>query len=360
MAFLLRKFSRDEDSDRPSQEEQANLITLQDNDESKVSTKEQDDDFEPPDIQDTTNKPENKLESFFKGLVRSPTRERERERETSSPRSIASSHSSHASSSTLNNILPPLTLAGYSSTTRHKLLDLELANNIRNLTPARFQLFDTWDLVYSMEQHGISLNTLYRHCNLEFQQRQFKKKRKAERGFADSIVSNMVVSGDIPTTRYTFEGKRPLAYVLIIKDENGSKFGAYLNQNLKPMDQKRYYGNGECFLWKNERYIPNEYTTSTTPSTTRSNKKLKEETRFKAFMYTGINDNIIYSNNDFIAIGSSNGQNGIYIDKSLYKGVSYKCDTFGNEILNSKVYDDGAIGRFKIMGLEIWRIGTLD
>ena len=48
----------------------------------------------------------------------------------------------------------------------------------------------------------------------------------------------------------------------------------------------------------------------------------------KAFMYTGINDNIIYSNHDFIAIGSSNGQNGLFIDKSLLSGVSYSCDTF--------------------------------
>ncbi|EGW31510.1 uncharacterized protein SPAPADRAFT_62089, partial [Spathaspora passalidarum NRRL Y-27907] len=337
MAFLLRKFSRD-DSEKPSEEE--NLITLEDNDETKITNGKGDDkNVEPPDIEETS-KSGSRIESFLRGLVRSPSRE-----------SSINSHSSCSSSSNL----PPLSnliLSGYSASTRHKLLDLELANNIRNLIPARFQLFDSWELVYSMEQHGISLNTLYRHCNLDFQLRQFKKKKKAEKGFADSIVSNMVV-GDISTSRYPIEGKRPIAYVLIIKDENNCKFGAYLNQNLKPMDQKRYYGNGECFLWKCERYIPHEFASDGTT------KKGKEQVRFKAFMYTGINDNIIYSNHDFIAIGSSNGQNGIYIDKSLYKGVSYRCDTFGNEILNSAVYDDGRIGRFKIMGLEIWRIGSL-
>lgn len=59
--------------------------------------------------------------------------------------------------------LPPLSqlsLKGYKSSTKRRLLDDELASNIRNLLPARLQLFDEWDLVYSLEQHGVSLNTI--------------------------------------------------------------------------------------------------------------------------------------------------------------------------------------------------------
>lgn len=250
------------------------------------------------------------------------------------------------------NSLPPLSqlsLNGYRSSTKRRLLDEELAGNIRNLLPARLQLFDEWELVYSMEQHGISLNTLYQNSNPEYQLQQHRKK-KYEAGYGDSVISSMISGGS-----NTFnERKRPQGYVLIIKDENNCKFGCYMNENLKPSDQKRYYGNGECFLWKCEFFTPHN-------NTSKENLAVNSptHTRFKAFMYTGINDNIIYSNHNFIAIGSSNGQNGLWIDKSLYKGVSYSCETFGNEILNEHK-SDSKIGKFKIMGLELWRVGTVE
>lgn len=266
--------------------------------------------------------------------------------------SSTSINSSVSSASSLSKLPPlgPLTLTGYKESTHHRLLDPELANNIRNLIPARFQLFDNWELVYSLEQHGISLNTLYRNSNPEHQLRLLKRKR-VEKGFADSIVKNMVV-GDTSRPRYSFEPKRSQSYVLVIKDNHKNKFGAYLSENLKPMEHRRYYGNGKCFLWKCEKYDPSKLDHAV-------DKKLTQDIRFKAFMYTGINDNIIYSNHDFIAIGSSNGQNGLFIDKSLLSGVSYSCDTFGNEILNSSP-QDAKFGSFKIKGLEVWRIGTLE
>lgn len=251
--------------------------------------------------------------------------------------------------------LPPLsqlTLKGYKSSTKRRLLDDELANNLRNLLPGRLQLFDEWDLVYSLEQHGVSLNTLYQKSNPDYQLLQLRK-NKPEVGYGDSIISSMM-SGNVNSMR---ERRRPQGYVLIIKDENNSKFGCFVNEHLRPMDQKRYYGNGECFLWKSELFTPS-------PSNSNSEEDISHHSpapqiRFKAFMYTGINDNIIYSNHDFIAIGSSKGQNGLWIDKSLYNGVSYSCDTFGNEILNS-TDGDAKMGKFKIMGLELWRVGTLE
>lgn len=249
--------------------------------------------------------------------------------------------------------LPPLAdlkLLGYSASTRHRVLDEDLALNIRNLLPPRLQLFHEWELLYSLEQHGVSLNSLYRNCRPETQRKNHKlKKAKAhqndENGFAQGVVNSMVTFGD----PHHNKGSRPHGYVIVIQDEHKNKFGCYINEHPRPLDHKRYYGNGECFLWKCEFF----HTEGLKPGESRKDR------RFKAFPYTGLNDNIIYSNVDFIAVGSSHGQNGLYIDKSLYSGVSYPCETFGNEILCS--YEPGqAYGLFKIMSLEVWRVGELE
>lgn len=278
----------------------------------------------------------------------------------------------------------PITLHGYKPNTKRRLMDEELANNIRNLMPPRLQLYDDWDLVYDFEQDGISLNTLYRNSNPEYQL-QKQKNEKQSKGYGDGVVKSMIV-GDIQssttTSFYGLERKRPQGYVMVIQDEKRNKFGCYLNTNLRAVDNKRYYGNGECFLWKLEKYDAsklNHEKDSEKGSEKDSEKKdanlidlddhpptvpkhkPRYESRFKAFMYTGMNDNIIFSNHDFIAIGSSNGQNGLWIDKSLYKGVSYPCTTFGNEILNLHNSDSSTkLGTFKVIDLEVWRVGALE
>lgn len=279
---------------------------------------------------------------------------------TMSPPSSSNSSQHSSRSRSRDNSLPPLStlvLNGYKASSKHKLLDTELASNIRNLLPPRLQLFDEWDLVYSFEQNGISLNTLYRNSNPEYQLQQLKKK-KPEKGFGDGVVHSMIV-GTNSNNHWGIEPKRPQGYVLIISDEKKNKFGCYINENLKPTDHKRYYGNGECFLWKVEKFDPSKLSHSN--SNLQDNKEVRHDIRFKAYMYTGINDNIIFSNQNYIAIGSSNGQNGLWLDKSLYTGVSYPCDTFGNEILNIQHPDPSMkLGKFKIMNLEIWRIGSLE
>lgn len=238
--------------------------------------------------------------------------------------------------------LPPLSdlkLVGYKETTRRRLLGGELAHNIRNLVPRRLQLASEWNLVYSMEQDGISLRSLYRNNDRDQQVAQVKRQRKTvDAGYASLVVNSMVGSHG-----YHNEIRRPVGYVLVIQDSTGAIFGSYLNENLRLMEHKRYYGNGECFLWKCERTGDGSM-------------------RFKAFVYTGINDNIIYSNSQFIAIGSSDGHNGIWIDKLLCSGVSAYCETFGNEVLCGSSHASGSRpnskeGRFEIIGLEVWRIG---
>lgn len=62
--------------------------------------------------------------------------------------------------------LYPLSLKGYSSSTSAsaQLLSRVIAEEIRLLVPPRLQLCEEWNLVYSLEQDGVSLGTLYKKC----------------------------------------------------------------------------------------------------------------------------------------------------------------------------------------------------
>ena len=62
--------------------------------------------------------------------------------------------------------LTPLSLAGYKGSTKAgaRLLSRALAEEIRLLVPPRLQLVDRWALLYSLEQDGVSLGTLYGKC----------------------------------------------------------------------------------------------------------------------------------------------------------------------------------------------------
>ena len=62
--------------------------------------------------------------------------------------------------------LYPISLRGYHADTASsaQLLSKPLAEEIRLLVPARLQLCEEWNLVYSLEQDGVSLGTLYNKC----------------------------------------------------------------------------------------------------------------------------------------------------------------------------------------------------
>lgn len=62
--------------------------------------------------------------------------------------------------------LYPLSLKGYRESTAQsaQLLSTSLAEEIRLLVPPRLQLCEEWNLVYSLDQDGVSLGTLYKKC----------------------------------------------------------------------------------------------------------------------------------------------------------------------------------------------------
>ncbi|KAI9825324.1 MAG: hypothetical protein M1819_000570 [Sarea resinae] len=272
--------------------------------------------------------------------------------------------------------LYPLTLKGYKASTppSARLLSRALAEEIRLLVPPRLQLVEDWKLIYSLEQDGVSLATLYKRCE-------------------------------------EYWGRRT-GFVLVVRDGDGGTFGAYLTD--PPQPRPHYYGTGECFLWRasilastpllsslppppssdttnmqrsttigsynNANSRPHSHTTagtSTINDTTKANvnttassstlsppsstaassaatsisrASTPERIRFKAFPYSGVNDYMIFCEHGFLSVGGGEGHYGLWLDSVLEKGISSPCPTFGNEALS----DEGA--KFDILGVEIWAV----
>ncbi|KAL1601730.1 oxidation resistance protein 1 [Paraconiothyrium brasiliense] len=242
--------------------------------------------------------------------------------------------------------LTPLTLQGYKSSTREagKLLSRGLAEEIRLLVPPRLQLVDDWHVVYSLDQNGVSLATLYKQAE-------------------------------------EYRGRRG-GFVLVVRDASGGVFGAYLSD--APHPQSHFFGNGECFLWKahvlpslpdlaNLPPPPSADTTHAVRMTTiasptkassgtlsppasghgsRSGTSTPERIRFKAFPYSGVNDYMIFCEQSYLSVGGGDGHYGLWLDDNLEHGVSSTCPTFGNEPLS----DEGK--KFEVLGVELWYIGA--
>jgi len=248
--------------------------------------------------------------------------------------------------------LTPLTLNGYKESTNRKarLLSKAVAEEIRLLIPPRLQLQDHWQLVYSIEQNGSTLSTLY--------------------SLSDA-----------------YRGKRG-GFVIIVRDSKGGIFGAYLSD--APSVQTHYFGSGECFLWRAFRLPalpdlsslpppPSEDTThlqsrtttialsknnssaslaSLNPNSANGNGKANgngtsapDRIRFKAFPYTGENDFSIFCQPEYLSVGGGDGHYGLWLDQRVSKGVSETCPTFGNENLS----EEGA--KFDVLGMELWFVG---
>lgn len=192
--------------------------------------------------------------------------------------------------------LTPIILNGYKDSTSHKLLNIELAEKIRENLPTLIQINHDWHLVYSIDQCGTSLQTLYSNCKHDSENN--KNRRRG--------------------------------YLIIVQDTHHNIFGAYINDYLHIQEGKTFYGNGDCFLWK-------------------KNSKDINDNSLKVFNYTGINDFIIYSDQHFISVGSGDGKFGLWFDSNLQIGASDTVETFNNEPLSDS-------SKFNILALEIWKV----
>ncbi|CEP07240.1 hypothetical protein [Parasitella parasitica] len=168
--------------------------------------------------------------------------------------------------------IPPIRLTGRQyDDLNAAVLTETIAELVRPYIPRRFRIAQTWDLLYSLDQHGVSLGTLY-----------YRMK--------------------------DFEGP----CIMTIKDAEEQIFGAYLSHPFS--SQSHYYGTGECFLWK-------------------LNQQQEQQPKIKVFPWTGKNDYMMLSDSDFIAIGGGDGKFGLWLDSEFDKGYSNTCPTFDNESL---------------------------
>ncbi|EPE03655.1 oxidation resistance protein 1 [Ophiostoma piceae UAMH 11346] len=269
--------------------------------------------------------------------------------------------------------LEPLTLSGFSPDTpaSARLLTSTVAEEIRIMVPERLRIEEDWKLAYSLDQDGASLATLYEKA-----------------------------------ARYD---EHRIGFVLVVKDQDGGIFGAYLTEYPRP--SSHYFGTGECFLWRAAVLAPTHYTTSRSPAPTQSSfagddllipgldeastaspsyassRQASSSTlasmaaasvastqpprsplaqlvaspphpppspsiRFSAFPYSGVNEYFIYCEAHSLSVGGGDGRYGLWLNDSLEKGISATCLTFGNQPLS----DEGE--KFGVLGVELWVIGS--
>ncbi|KAF9263165.1 TLD-domain-containing protein [Marasmius fiardii PR-910] len=190
------------------------------------------------------------------------------------------------------------------------VLDRVLAEKIRSHLPPLSRLHRSWNLLYSLDQHGISLNTLY---------------AKSESSSSSSSSSGLL-------------GPTKVGALLVIKDSCDTSFGVFLSDGLKRGDGRSYSGSGESFMW---RY----------PESGGS---------VEIFKWTGKNEYVALCGDVFLSFGGGDGTYGLYVNENLLEGSSAPCPTFDNPPLCS-VKGGVKKGRevlFECVGVEVWGVGS--
>ncbi|KDN37895.1 hypothetical protein RSAG8_09869, partial [Rhizoctonia solani AG-8 WAC10335] len=186
---------------------------------------------------------------------------------------------------------PHLKLLGRTEMTT-SILSVETAEKLRPYLPALRRLAPKWSLLYSLDQHGISLATFYARC-------------------------------EQPATG---------GCLVAIRDSEGATFGVWCGDGVRK--HEGYAGTGESFLWTQRH----------------------DREPVKVFKWTGKNDYVRLCESEFISFGGGDGKFGLFLDSALLDGESAPCPTFDNEPLCSGGASSTGTVKYECVGMEAWSI----
>ncbi|WWC91351.1 uncharacterized protein L201_006294 [Kwoniella dendrophila CBS 6074] len=187
-----------------------------------------------------------------------------------------------------------ITLVGRRESTVQVLSSME-ADKLRLHLPPRQKLSSTWTLIFSLDQHGASLSTLYR--------------------LADKFGQTHKTSGNI----------------LVVRDSQGNRFGAFINETITKREGT-YYGSGESFLFK-----------------------LDTSSAIQPFRWTGKNQYFALCEAGFISFGGGDGVYGLILDSTFTQNSSATSPAYDNDVLSeSRSRKSSQAILFDCVGLEVW------
>ncbi|RSH95385.1 oxidation resistance protein 1 [Saitozyma podzolica] len=193
---------------------------------------------------------------------------------------------------------PRLSLRGRREVTIPVLTQSQ-ADQLRRHLPPRQRMSGGWTLLFSLDQHGASLSTLYR---------QVEKSSSRRRGFGNLLVARAF---------------------------SGMTFGVYMNESIVKREGT-FYGSGESFMFK---IIP-------------------DHPFPRVFKWTGKNQYFALCENSFISFGGGGGAYGLVLDSTFTRNSSATSPAYDNEVLcvAEASLSEKAVG-FDCQGLEVWATG---
>lgn len=264
-----------------------------------------------------------------------------------------------------------VTLRGRYADTR-EVVRQGLAGQLQAVLPARLQLGRGWRLVYSTDQHGISLQTLYDRVGRSMTQSSASRMAAREgwlRGASSATATAMSADGGSTLSSSGALGEATQAsasatdrmprsglamhdagLVLAVQDTDGNVFGSFINEPIKP--QPHYFGSGQSFLWK----------TVKVPDRTSGEGVFEAGRMLKIFPWSGRNLYACLAQGSSLAFGGGpDGRYGLWLDDELENGVSDVSVTFDNDPLADTTafpHGDRREQKFECLALEVWAVGV--
>lgn len=217
-------------------------------------------------------------------------------------------------------------------------------SQLRPHLPVITRLSTSWSLLYSLDQHGISIKTLYTRCALH-------------------------------------EGTA----LIVIKDTAGDIFGACVNEGIHLSKRSSYYGSGDsyvlCFYYNFFHCNSLFFRLTHLKNLFRFLWSQISSQNLRVYKWTGKNEYVALCEPTFLSFGGgyvfvssflpllirvffcrlfniffrSDGHYGLYLGDSLLNGTTNPCPTYGNEYLAHGTRAGQSV-RFECVGLEVWGV----